>query len=52
MIINASAQAYSIRLKQKELTPNYIEFKKIEKWDGRTPTTVLSNGGSTLFNIK
>lgn len=51
-IINASAQAFAIRLKQKELTPNYIEFKKIEKWDGRTPTTVLSNGGSTLFNIK
>jgi regulator of protease activity HflC (stomatin/prohibitin superfamily) len=50
-IINASAQAKTISLKQQQLTPLYIEFKKIEKWDGRTPTTVLSNGGSTLFNI-
>jgi regulator of protease activity HflC (stomatin/prohibitin superfamily) len=51
MIINASAQAYSIRLKQKELTPNYIEFKKIEKWDGQLPTTVAGSSGS-FINIK
>lgn len=51
MIINASAQALSIRLKQKELTPNYIEFKKIEKWDGQLPSTVAGNAGS-FINIK
>jgi regulator of protease activity HflC (stomatin/prohibitin superfamily) len=50
-IINASAQALSIRLKQKELTSNYIEFKKIEKWDGKLPTTMAGNSGS-LINIK
>lgn len=50
-IINASAQAYSIKLKQKELTANYIEFKKIEKWDGQLPTTMTGNSGS-LINIK
>ncbi len=50
-IINASAQALSIRLKQKELTSNYIEFKKIEKWDGKLPTTMTGNSGS-LINIK
>ena len=50
-IINASAQAFAIRLKQKELTPNYIEFKKIEKWDGRLPSTVAGSAGS-LINIK
>lgn len=50
-IINASAQAYSIKLKQKELTANYIEFKKIEKWDGQLPTTMAGNSGS-LINIK
>jgi regulator of protease activity HflC (stomatin/prohibitin superfamily) len=50
-IITASAQAYSIKLKQKELTPNYIEFKKIEKWDGKLPTTMAGNSGS-LINIK
>jgi regulator of protease activity HflC (stomatin/prohibitin superfamily) len=51
MIINASAQALSIRLKQKELTPNYIEFKKIEKWDGQLPTT-MAGGQGTFLNIR
>jgi regulator of protease activity HflC (stomatin/prohibitin superfamily) len=50
-IINASAQALAIRLKQKELTPNYIEYKKIEKWDGQLPTTMTGNSGS-FINIK
>ena len=39
------------KLKQKELTANYIEFKKIEKWDGQLPTTMAGNSGS-LINIK
>jgi len=50
-IINASAQALAIRLKQKELTTNYIEYKKIEKWNGELPQTVAGNAGS-LINIK
>ena len=50
-IINASAQAYAIRLKQKELTPEYNEYKRIEKWDGRLPSTV-AGGNGTLLNIK
>lgn len=50
-IINASAQALAIRLKQRELTPNYIEYKKIEKWNGELPTTMTGNSGS-LINIK
>jgi regulator of protease activity HflC (stomatin/prohibitin superfamily) len=50
-IINASAQALAIRLKQKELTTNYIEYKKIEKWDGQLPTT-MAGGSGTFLNIK
>jgi regulator of protease activity HflC (stomatin/prohibitin superfamily) len=50
-IINASAQAKTISLKQQQLTPLYIEFKKIEKWDGRTPTTIAGSSGS-FINIK
>lgn len=50
-IINASAQALAIRLKQKELTPNYIEYKKIEKWNGQLPTT-MAGGQGTFLNIK
>jgi regulator of protease activity HflC (stomatin/prohibitin superfamily) len=50
-IINASAQALAIRLKQKELTTNYIEYKKIEKWDGQLPST-MAGGSGTFLNIK
>jgi regulator of protease activity HflC (stomatin/prohibitin superfamily) len=50
-IINASAQAFAIRLKQKELTANFLEFKKIEKWNGQLPTTTTGNSGS-FINIK
>jgi regulator of protease activity HflC (stomatin/prohibitin superfamily) len=50
-IINASATALAIRLKQKEITPNYIEYKKIEKWDGQLPTT-MAGGAGTFLNIK
>ena len=50
-IINASATALAIRLKQKEITPNYIEYKKIEKWDGKLPTTTAGAAGA-FINIK
>ena len=50
-IINASATALAIRLKQKEITPNYIEYKKIEKWDGQLPST-MAGGAGTFLNIK
>lgn len=51
-IINASAKARAMELTQQKLTPLFVEYKKIEKWDGRTPTTVLGNNSSTLINVK
>lgn len=50
-IINASASAKSIKIKQTELSPLYIEYLKAQAWDGKLPTTVA--GGSGMFlNIK
>jgi regulator of protease activity HflC (stomatin/prohibitin superfamily) len=51
MIINAKASALAIRLKQQELTPQYIEYTKWGKWDGHLPQTMTGNSG-TLLNIK
>ena len=51
LIINAAAAAKSIRLKQQELTPAYIEYVKAQAWDGKLPSTVAGNGG-TFLNIK
>jgi regulator of protease activity HflC (stomatin/prohibitin superfamily) len=47
MIINANAAALSIKIKQNQITPMYIEYLKAQAWDGKLPTTVA--GGSGLF---
>lgn len=52
VVIEASAQAKAMHIKQMQLTPLYVEYMKIQKWDGRTPTTVLGNGTSTMVNVK
>lgn len=50
-IINANAAALSMKIKQKELTPLYVEFIKASAWDGKLPSTV-AGGSGTFLNIK
>jgi hypothetical protein len=50
-IIKASAAAMSMKIKQRELTPLYVEFLKAQTWDGKLPTTVAGSSG-TFLNIK
>jgi hypothetical protein len=50
-VINAAAKAKAMELTQQKLTPLYVEFKKIEKWNGELPTTV-AGGTGTFLNIK
>lgn len=52
MVIQASGEAEAIKRKQLTLTPLYIEYMKIERWDGKNPTTVLGNGSSTIISVK
>lgn len=52
VVIEASAAARAMQIKQLQLTPLYVEYMKIQKWDGKTPTTVLGNNTSTLVNVK
>ena len=49
-VIAAAGEAMAMKMKQKELTPQYVEFVKWSKWDGALPTTGL--GSNTLFNLK
>lgn len=51
-VIAAAGEAMAMKMKQKELTPQYVEFVKWSKWDGALPTTVLGSGSNTLFNLK
>jgi hypothetical protein len=37
-------------LKQQSLTPEYVEFIKWSKWNGKLPETI-AGGGATLLNI-
>ena len=50
-VINASAAAKVIKLKQQELTPMYIEYIKAQAWDGKLPSTI-AGGSGTFLNIK
>jgi len=50
-VINASAKARAMELTQQKLTPLYVEYEKIEKWDGQLPSTV-AGGTGTFLNIK
>lgn len=51
VVIRALAEAKAVQLKEQKLTPLYIDYMKIEKWDGRLPTTTTGGSGS-FINIK
>jgi regulator of protease activity HflC (stomatin/prohibitin superfamily) len=50
-VIRAAGRAEEIRREQASLTENYIEYKKVEKWDGKLPTTTLGSN-TPMINIK
>lgn len=52
VVISAKADAEAIRLKQTELSQNYIDYQRAIRWDGVLPSTVLGSGSNTLFNVK
>lgn len=52
VVIKASSDAMALKLKQKELTPLYVEYLKASKWDGALPTTSLGGNSGTLINLK
>jgi len=51
MVINARGEAEAFKIKQQQLTPLYVEYLKIQKWNGQLPTTVLGQNG-TMVNLK
>lgn len=48
--IEADGQAYANREIQKTLTPELIQLKAIEKWDGKYPQTMLGSS-QAMINI-
>lgn len=44
-VIAAAGEAEAIRRKQVSLSPTYIEYLKVNKWDGVLPTVQSGSGG-------
>lgn len=51
LVINAQSEGRAIRERQSSLTPEYVEYQKILKWDGKLPT-VQSGGSGMILQLK
>lgn len=52
MVIQASGEAESIKRKQVALTSEYVEYLKVQKWDGKLPQVQTGNGSGILMQLK
>lgn len=54
LIINSNAEAMSIKIKQEQLSksPQYIEYMKASRWDGKMPQVVSGSGGGLIIDLK
>jgi regulator of protease activity HflC (stomatin/prohibitin superfamily) len=50
-VIRAAGQAEAISKLQKQLTPEYNDYMRIQKWNGQYPSTMLGDGGGVLLNL-
>jgi fumarate reductase subunit D len=50
-VINAAGRAEAIKKEQLSLTPLYIEYIKIGKWDGKLPQVQSGQGAGILMNL-
>ena len=48
-VIEASGRAEAIKKEQLSLTPLYIEYIKIQKWNGEVPSTVAGSNGAFII---
>jgi regulator of protease activity HflC (stomatin/prohibitin superfamily) len=54
-IATATAEAEAIRIQAESISksggPEYVELKRIEKWDGQLPTMVLGGNSGMMMNL-
>jgi regulator of protease activity HflC (stomatin/prohibitin superfamily) len=50
-VISASGRAEAVKKEQQYLTPMYIDYIRVQRWDGKYPTTMLGGNTSTLLNL-
>lgn len=51
LVIRALASAQEVKITQQQLTPLYIEYLKIQRWNGAYPTTILGSSSQVLMSL-
>jgi regulator of protease activity HflC (stomatin/prohibitin superfamily) len=51
-LIKAQGEAKANQVLSQSLTPELVEYNKVQKWNGVNPTTVLGAGTSTMVQVK
>lgn len=51
-VIRSAGQAEAIKKLKEQLTPEYIEYIRVTRWNGAYPSTMLGNGSGVLLNVK
>lgn len=51
LVIAAAGEAEAIRRKQVSLTPTYVEYLKVNKWNGELPQVQSGSGGGIMLNL-
>jgi regulator of protease activity HflC (stomatin/prohibitin superfamily) len=51
-VIRAKGTAEAMRIQKEEITALYVEYLKVQGWDGKNPTTLVTDGSSTTVMVK
>lgn len=51
-LLEAESQAKANDMMSRSITPEIIEYNKVNRWNGKLPTTSVGSGASTLISIK
>jgi len=51
-IMNAESQAKANEMLNASITPTILEYNKINRWNGKLPTTSLGQSSGTIISIK
>lgn len=51
-VIAASGRAEAVKKEQQFLTPLYIDYLRVQKWNGAYPQTMLGGNTGVLLNLK
>ena len=51
-LMNAESQAKANQMLNQSITQNILDFNKINRWDGKLPTTSLGQNQNAIINLK